>query len=61
MNLMIFNGSKCKVLHLGQDNPGNMYRLGEELIESNPARKDLGITVDEKLAMDLQVQRTAKR
>lgn len=48
-NLIKLNKSKCKVLHQG--NPWHDCRLGEELIESSPDKKDLGIAVDGKLGI----------
>jgi len=42
-NQMNFNKARCKVLHLCQGNLRYAYRLGEQLIKSSPAEKDLGV------------------
>ncbi|PKU39018.1 rna-directed dna polymerase from mobile element jockey-like [Limosa lapponica baueri] len=47
VTLLKFNQAKCKVLHLGHDNPRHKYRLGREWIESSPEEKE-GL-VDKKL------------
>ena len=50
-NLMRFNKSNCRVLYLGRNNCTYQYRSGADLLERSSAEKDLGVLVNNRLAI----------
>jgi len=60
-NLMRFNKGKCRVLHLGRNNPMHQYRLGADLLGSNSVTRDMGVLMDNKLTMRQHCALVAKK
>ena len=57
---MEFSKSKCKVLHLGRNNPRHQYRLGADILESGSVEKDPAVLVDSKLTISQRCALVAK-
>ena len=58
---MRFSKSKWRILHLGRNNCMHQYELGDGLLESSSAEKDLGVLVINMLTMSQQCALVAKR
>ena len=60
-NLMRFNKSKRKLLHLKKNNHRSQYRLEADQLKKSSAKKDLDVLMDNRLAMSQQRALTAKK
>jgi len=58
---MKFHKGKCRVLHLGRNNPMHQYRPGVDQLQSSSAERDLGVLVDDRLTMNQQCALVAKK
>lgn len=58
---MTYNVNKCKVVHLGNNNPKFSYKLNDILIQEVDQEKDLGVLIDYKFKFNEQCAVAAKR
>lgn len=55
-NLMKFYKVKCKVLHLGRNNPRHQHTPGASQLESSLTEKDLGCSGGHQVDLELPLQ-----
>jgi len=48
-------------MHLGRNNPRNLYTLREDQLESSMAEKDSGVLVDDKLSIQADAASQQRR
>jgi len=60
-NLMKFSKGKCRILHLGRNNPMHQYRLRADLLQSSSVERDLRVLVDDRLTISQQCALVAKK
>ena len=51
-----FNPSKCKVMHLGHQNPNRDYTMGATTLATTTSEKDLGVNVDTELTFEKHIE-----
>ena len=63
--MMKFNSQKCKVLHIGKDNPRHKYYMNDEgkvnELDITIAEKDLGIIIDPNLSFETHINEVVKK
>ena len=63
---MLFNASKCKVVHFGRNNPGFNYTMGGyapagSVLEAVVEEKDVGVVIHNTLKPSVQCAKAAKK
>ncbi len=59
--LLFFNTDKCKVLHLGFNNPQHQYTLDGAPLAEVKEEKDLGVVIDSELKFHSHVSQAVKK
>ena len=56
---MKFNISKCKIIHVGRNNPNYTYHMDGEKLASDTDEKDIRVIINNNLKPTLQCQKAA--
>ena len=59
--LMQFNDTKCKVMHIGRNNPHHEYSMGNHTLEAVDCEKDIGVMVHHSLKPSTQCAKAATK
>ena len=54
---MLFNTSKCVVMHFGKDNPKYLYHIEGRLLDRCSTHKDLGVVISDTLKPEEQISK----
>jgi ribonucleases P/MRP protein subunit RPP40 len=57
---MKFNAAKCKVMHVGRDNPRHNYYLDGHQLEETEVERDIGVLVSKNMKPGEQCEKAAK-
>jgi ribonucleases P/MRP protein subunit RPP40 len=57
---MAFNTAKCKVLHVGKNNPRHVYTMGDQQLAVSSLERDIGVLVSDSLKPSEQCSKAAK-
>ena len=58
---LLFNRSKCKVMHFGKNNSKQEYTMGGVALESSKQEKDLGVLIEDNLKPKAQCAKAASK
>ena len=58
---MEFNVEKCKIMHIGPNNPKNIYNMDSINLEETLMEKDLGVLIDSKLDFGSHIKEVVGR
>lgn len=57
---MLFNASKCKMLHIGKNNPAHEYKINGEVVEASKTERDIGVLVSQNLKPREQCEKATR-
>ena len=57
---MAFNTKKCKVMHMGRNNPNHQFSMGGLMLDNTEEERDIGVTVSSDMKPTAQCAKAAR-